>query len=93
MDSGYHAAFTGLIARMDALDVIANNLANVSITGFRGQHEFHEAVTANAGTPAMSPLRLFPARLPGRAASASASAPCWFVTCSLTRRTSQPPAR
>jgi flagellar basal-body rod protein FlgF/flagellar basal-body rod protein FlgG len=55
MDSGYYAAFTGLIARMDALDVVANNLANVSTTGFRGQHEFYEAVTANAGI-ALSPL-------------------------------------
>ena len=58
MDSGYYAAFTGLIARMDALDVVANNLANVSTTGFRGQHEFYEAVTANAGTPYLSPLNV-----------------------------------
>jgi flagellar basal-body rod protein FlgF len=56
VDSGYYAAFTGLIARMDALDVVANNLANVSTTGFRGQHEFYEAVTANAGAPYLSPL-------------------------------------
>jgi flagellar basal-body rod protein FlgF/flagellar basal-body rod protein FlgG len=58
MDSGYYAAFTGLIARMDALDAVANNLANVSTTGFRGQHEFYEAVTANAGTTNLSPLNV-----------------------------------
>jgi flagellar basal-body rod protein FlgF len=58
MDSGYYAAFTGLIARMDALDVVANNLANVSTTGFRGQHEFYEAVTANAGATVLSPLNI-----------------------------------
>jgi flagellar basal-body rod protein FlgF len=58
MDSGYYAAFTGLIARMDALDVVANNLANVSTVGFRGQHEFYEAVTANAGTPTLTPLNV-----------------------------------
>jgi flagellar basal-body rod protein FlgF/flagellar basal-body rod protein FlgG len=58
MDSGYYAAFTGLIARMDALDVVANNLANVSTTGFRGQHEFYEAVTANAGAAVLSPLNI-----------------------------------
>lgn len=58
MDSGYYAAFTGLISRMDALDVVANNLANVSTTGFRGQHEFYQAVTANAGRDAMSALNV-----------------------------------
>ena len=56
MGSGYYAAFTGLVARMDALDMVANNLANVSTTGFRGQHEFYQAVTASAGRPDMSPL-------------------------------------
>jgi flagellar basal-body rod protein FlgF len=58
MDSGYYAAFTGLISRIEALDVVANNLANVSTTGFRGQHEFYEAVTANSGGQALSPLNV-----------------------------------
>ena len=43
---------------MDALDVVANNLANVNTTGFRGQHEFYEGVIANAGTPGLSPLNV-----------------------------------
>jgi flagellar basal-body rod protein FlgF len=56
MNSGYYAAFTGLVARLEALDVIANNLANVNTTGFRGQREFYSAVSANmAGIP-MTPL-------------------------------------
>ncbi|MBZ5503168.1 MAG: flagellar hook basal-body protein [Acidobacteriia bacterium] len=56
MDSGYYAAFTGLMARMQALDVVANNLANVSTTGFRGQHEFYRAVTASLGREVLTPL-------------------------------------
>ena len=56
MDSGYYAAFTGLMARMQALDLVANNLANANTTGFRGQHEFYRAVTASVGDLAMSPL-------------------------------------
>jgi flagellar basal-body rod protein FlgF len=56
MNSGYYAAFTGLVARLGALDVIANNLANVSTTGFRGQREFYSAVTANLTGQVLSPL-------------------------------------
>jgi flagellar basal-body rod protein FlgF len=56
MNSGYYAAFTGLVARLDALDVIANNLANLNTTGFRGEREFYSAVTANLTGVALSPL-------------------------------------
>lgn len=56
MGSGYYAAFSGLAARMDALDVVANNLANVSTTGYRGQNEFYEAVTASSEPQVLSPL-------------------------------------
>ncbi len=40
MDSGYYAAFTGLLARQQALDTVANNLANTNTTGFRAEREF-----------------------------------------------------
>ncbi len=40
MDSGYYAAFTGLLARQQALDAVANNLANTNTTGFRAEREF-----------------------------------------------------
>lgn len=43
MDSGFYSAFAGLSARMDALDVVANNLANISTTGFKSQHEFYRS--------------------------------------------------
>jgi flagellar basal-body rod protein FlgF/flagellar basal-body rod protein FlgG len=56
MNSGYYAAFTGLVARLEALDVIANNLANVNTSGFRGQREFYNAVTANLANQPLSPL-------------------------------------
>jgi flagellar basal-body rod protein FlgF len=56
MNSGYYAAFTGLVARLNALDVIANNLANLNTTGFRGEREFYSAVTANLTGVALSPL-------------------------------------
>jgi flagellar basal-body rod protein FlgF len=56
MDSGYYAAFTGLAARMQALDVVANNLANVGTTGFRGQFEYYESVSAGLGDQLLSPI-------------------------------------
>lgn len=46
MDSGFYSSFAGLAARMDALDVVANNLANVSTAGFKAQHEFYRSYSA-----------------------------------------------
>ena len=48
MDSGYYAACTALMSRAQALDTIANNLANTSTAGYRGQHNVFQAVLANA---------------------------------------------
>ena len=46
MDSGYYAAFTGLLAREQALDAAANNLANTNTNGFRAEREFfRDAIT------------------------------------------------
>ena len=39
VDSGFYAACAGLISRTQALDLAANNLANTSTTGYRGQRE------------------------------------------------------
>jgi flagellar basal-body rod protein FlgF/flagellar basal-body rod protein FlgG len=47
MDSGYYAAVTGLVAKMDALDVAASNLANVSTAGYKSQKEFYKSFTAS----------------------------------------------
>jgi flagellar basal-body rod protein FlgF len=40
MDSGYYAAMTGLMARTQALDAAAANLANAQTPGYRAEREF-----------------------------------------------------
>jgi flagellar basal-body rod protein FlgF/flagellar basal-body rod protein FlgG len=56
MDSGYYAASTALIARTQALDTIANNLANASTVGFRAEHNVFKSVLADAGGASGSAL-------------------------------------
>src|SRR5579871_2589499 len=56
MDSGLYAACTGLMARTDALDTIANNLANSSTNGFRGKHTTFGSVLAGSGQPLATQL-------------------------------------
>jgi flagellar basal-body rod protein FlgF/flagellar basal-body rod protein FlgG len=46
MDSGLYAAYTGLLARTQALDTAANNLANAGTTGFRAHHDYFSGVLA-----------------------------------------------
>lgn len=40
MDSGYYAAMTGLLARTQALDTAAANLANAQTPGYRAEREY-----------------------------------------------------
>src|SRR6201996_2970447 len=40
MDSGLYAAYTGLMARTQALDTAANNVANAGTNGFRAQRDY-----------------------------------------------------
>lgn len=47
MDSGFYAACTALMARSQTLDVVANNLANVSTPGYRAQHDSFRSLLAN----------------------------------------------
>jgi flagellar basal-body rod protein FlgF/flagellar basal-body rod protein FlgG len=56
MDSGYYAACTALMSRTQALDTIANNLANASTVGFRSEHNVFSSVLANAGGASGSAL-------------------------------------
>ncbi len=58
MDSGLYAACTGLMARTDALDNIANNLANSSTSGFRGRDTTFGSVLAGAEHPLGSQLNV-----------------------------------
>lgn len=46
MDSGMYAAYTGLLARTQALDTAANNLANAGTNGFRAQKDYFRDVLA-----------------------------------------------
>ena len=46
MDSGFYSSFAGFAARLDALDVVANNLANASTAGFKAQREFYRSFAA-----------------------------------------------
>jgi flagellar basal-body rod protein FlgF len=44
MDSGLYAAYTGLLARTQALDTAANNLANAGTNGFRAARDYFRSV-------------------------------------------------
>jgi flagellar basal-body rod protein FlgF len=52
MDSGFYAACTALMARTQTLDLVANNLANVSTPGYRAQHDsFSSLLATTSGLP------------------------------------------
>jgi flagellar basal-body rod protein FlgF len=44
MDSGYYAAMAGWVARTQALDTAASNLANAQTPGYRAEREFFRSV-------------------------------------------------
>lgn len=56
MDSGYYAACSGLVSRTQALDTIANNLANVSTAGFRASHNVFSSLLSTSGSDSISML-------------------------------------
>ncbi len=56
MDSGFYVAYAGLASRMQALDVVASNLANASTAGFKAQSPFYQALSAAQGDEILSPL-------------------------------------
>ncbi|MEJ2010190.1 MAG: flagellar hook basal-body protein [Acidobacteriota bacterium] len=56
MYSGFYAALTGLVAKFDALDLVANNFANVDTTGYKSQTEFYRTLTATMGKANSGPL-------------------------------------
>jgi flagellar basal-body rod protein FlgF/flagellar basal-body rod protein FlgG len=56
MDSGFYVAYAGLASRMQALDVVASNLANASTAGFKAQSPFYRALSAAQGDEILSPL-------------------------------------
>lgn len=46
MESGLYAAYTGLMARTQALDTAANNVANAGTNGYRAQRDYFRGVLA-----------------------------------------------
>src|SRR6266852_7400743 len=51
MNSGFYSAYAGFAARMDQLEVVANNLANVNTAGFKAQREFYRSFAASLNAP------------------------------------------
>lgn len=51
MDSGAYAAYAGLLARAEALDSAASNLANSSTTGFRAEREYFKSIVMGESSP------------------------------------------
>jgi flagellar basal-body rod protein FlgF len=58
MNSGFYSAFTGFAARMNALDVLANNLANANTNGFKSQHAFYRTFNEWLQPEAETPMNL-----------------------------------
>jgi len=56
MDSGYYAACTALMTQSQALELVANNLANSSTSGFRAQHSVFQSLVASSSGAPISPL-------------------------------------
>lgn len=53
MDSGYYAACSALKAQSNALEIAANNIANVSTAGYRGQIPSFESLLVQTVGPQM----------------------------------------
>lgn len=56
MDSGYYAACAGLAAQTQALELVANNLANIGTSGYRGEQATFRSLLAGSGPVASNPL-------------------------------------
>ncbi len=56
VDSGYYAACAGLSAQTQALDLIANDVANLNTTGYRGQQQTFQSLVASASGELSNPL-------------------------------------
>ena len=54
MDSGYYAAMTGLVARTQALDTAAANLANAQTPGYRAEREYFRSVLLGPDAPRLA---------------------------------------
>ncbi|MBN2244026.1 MAG: flagellar basal-body rod protein FlgF [Acidobacteria bacterium] len=48
MNSGIYTAYSGMQAQADALDILANNLANINTTGFKAEKAFFTVLQQSA---------------------------------------------
>jgi flagellar basal-body rod protein FlgF len=56
MDSGYYAACAGFAAQTQALDLVANNLANLGTAGYRAQQATFRSLLTGSEAAAWNPL-------------------------------------
>jgi len=56
MDSGYYATCAGLAAQVQALDLVAHNLANLGTTGYRAQQATFRSLLAGGDMTRGNPL-------------------------------------
>jgi len=56
MNSGYYAACAGLQAQSQALELVANNLANVNTTGYRAQQALFRSLLADRVAGSADPV-------------------------------------
>src|SRR5689334_17293574 len=56
VDSGYYAACSGLRARIQNLDLVAHNLANIDTPGYRAQQPTFESLLAAADSANLTDL-------------------------------------
>jgi len=56
LNSGYYAACAGLQAQSRALELVANNLANLNTTGFRSQQALFRSFLDESGAASEDPL-------------------------------------
>jgi flagellar basal-body rod protein FlgF len=47
MNTGFYSAYAAFAARMDQLDIVANNLANANTSGFKAIHGFYRSFAAS----------------------------------------------
>jgi flagellar basal-body rod protein FlgF len=56
MDSGFYSAYTGFSARLDQLEVLANNMANANTPGYKAQFSFYRSLPAWLQASVTTPL-------------------------------------
>jgi flagellar basal-body rod protein FlgF len=56
LDSGYYSACAGLRSQTHALELVANNLANVNTAGYRGQQPTFRSMLAASSTGTRDPI-------------------------------------